>query len=70
MTVPLTRRTALFALAASAIAAPVLAASTPSPTLSEQDAALVGRAVAYLEGLPASKGRFVQTDPRGAVARG
>jgi outer membrane lipoprotein-sorting protein len=70
MTMPFTRRTALLAIAASAITAPALAATTPPPALSEEDAALVTRAVAYLEGLPASKGRFVQTDPRGGVAHG
>src|SRR5258706_10684582 len=66
-----TRRSALVALALAATAASAaFAAPAPLPVLSQEDAALVSRAVAYLEGLPASKGRFVQTDARGGVTHG
>ena len=65
-----TRRTALIALAFAASAPAAFGAPAPQPQLSPEDSALVASAVAYLEGLPASKGRFVQTDARGGVAQG
>lgn len=65
-----TRRTALIALALAARAPAAFGAPPPQPQLSPEDSALVTSAVAYLEGLPASKGRFVQTDARGGVAQG
>jgi outer membrane lipoprotein-sorting protein len=61
-------------LAAPALAqAPQAAAprAAPAPVrLSADDQAVVDRAVAYLEGLSAASGRFVQTDPRGSVTQG
>ena len=47
----------------------------PSPAargqaLSPEDQALVAQAAAYLDGFNELKGRFVQTDPRGAVSSG
>ena len=56
------------ALALAAAAPRALAAAAPA--LSAQDSATVARAVAYLEGLTTAKGRFVQTDQRGAQAGG
>ena len=38
--------------------------------MSADDKALVDKAAAYLEGLNEDKGRFVQTDPRGAISHG
>jgi len=38
--------------------------------LNAEDKALVDRAAAYLQGLGAAKGKFVQTDARGRVTRG
>lgn len=61
----LTRRTLALMLAA----APTLSLAQTA-ALSAQDKALVDRAVAYLEGLTQAKGRFVQTDGRGAITRG
>lgn len=40
------------------------------PALSAEDKALVDRAAAYLQGLGAAKGQFVQIDARGRVSRG
>lgn len=51
--------------AASLLAGPAFAAA-----LSASDRALVAKATAYLQGLTAAKGRFIQTDPRGSEARG
>lgn len=75
MTLPqFTRR-----LAAGAAAAVLLAASTPvlaqtqaapPPALSAEDQALADKAAAYLQGIAEAKGRFEQTDFRGAVSRG
>lgn len=61
-----TRRTLL--AAAPALIVPSLAFAQSG--LSAEDAALVGKAQAYLQGLSRAKGRFVQTSPRGAVTRG
>jgi outer membrane lipoprotein-sorting protein len=63
----LTRRTLALALAAAPLATPALAQAS---RLSAADQALVNRAVAYLEGLSEAKGRFVQTDARGASTQG
>jgi outer membrane lipoprotein-sorting protein len=69
MTHSLDRRAALAGLialpAASLLAAPAFAAP-----LSAADKALVDKATAYLQGLSAAKGRFVQTDPRGTDSTG
>lgn len=62
----LSRRTALFAVAALPFAAPAAAQTTLAPA----DQALVDRAVAYLEGLSEAKGRFIQTDARGRLTTG
>jgi outer membrane lipoprotein-sorting protein len=70
MNSPLTRRTALTAIALALAAGPALAARTPPPALSAEDAALVSRAVAYLEGLTSAKGRFRQMDARGVTTGG
>lgn len=68
MTQTLDRRAALAGLialpAASLLASPALAA------LSAADKALVDKATAYLQGLDAAKGRFIQTDPRGTESQG
>jgi outer membrane lipoprotein-sorting protein len=59
---------AAFGLAVAALAvAPSLAAPPP---LSPEDKALVDQATAYLQDLGEVKGRFVQTDSRGAVTHG
>jgi len=62
-----TRRLALALVAAAAIVPGAASAATPLPA---EDAALVQKAVAYLQGLSSAKGRFVQTDARGAVTEG
>ena len=59
----------LAALAVGLFAAASGRAATPAP-LSAEDKALVDRAVDYLQNLGEVKGRFVQTDPRGAISRG
>lgn len=63
----LTRRSAALCLASLALAG---AASAQPAALSAQDQALVDKAVAYLQGLTEAKGRFVQTDSRGATTQG
>jgi outer membrane lipoprotein-sorting protein len=63
MIASMTRRMALFAMAAF-LAIPPLAHADP------QDDALVSRAVAYLDGLTAAKGTFRQTDPKGVTVTG
>lgn len=63
----LTRRSAALFLASLALAG---AASAQPAGLSAQDQALVDKAVAYLQGLTEAKGRFVQTDSRGATTQG
>jgi outer membrane lipoprotein-sorting protein len=68
----MTTRRRLLALAAAAAAIPplgALAAPAPAP-LSAGDQALVDRAVTYLQGLTEARGRFVQTDARGATSQG
>lgn len=61
----MTRRAALIGAAA------VLAAPLPAfAALSAADQALVNKAVAYLQSMKSVKGRFVQTDARGATSQG
>ena len=62
----LTRRSLTLGL----VTAPFAGAASGQSTLSPADAALVSRAVAYLEGLAEAKGRFVQTDARGRASTG
>ena len=62
-----TRRRLTLALAALPFAT---AAFAESATLSADDKALVDKAVAYLQGLSEAKGRFSQTDARGATSGG
>ena len=65
------RRRAILALAALLAATPFALAAAPAPpVLSAPDAASVARAVAYLQALTTAKGRFVQTDAKGAVTEG
>ena len=52
------------------LAAPALMLAGPALALAPADQAMVDQAVAYLQGLPSAKGRFVQTDPRGSVSKG
>lgn len=52
------------------LAAPALMLAGPALALPAADQALVDKAVAYLQGLPSARGRFVQTDPRGSVTQG
>ena len=59
-----TRRALLLAAPALLLAGPAMAALAPA------DQALVDKAVGYLQGMPAARGRFVQTDPRGSVTQG
>ena len=60
----LTRRA--LALGLAALPLPALAQKTAAAPLSQADRALVDRAATYLQGLTEAKGRFVQTDARGA----
>ena len=64
----LSRRAVTLGLAALPL--PALAQKTAAAPLSEADRALVDRAAAYLQGLTEAKGRFVQTDARGATTQG
>jgi outer membrane lipoprotein-sorting protein len=57
-------------LAAALLAGGASAGPTAPAPLSADDKALVDRATDYLGGLGEVKGRFVQTDPRGAVSQG
>jgi outer membrane lipoprotein-sorting protein len=69
----MTTRRSLLALAAAAAALSPLSAlaAAPAPAaLSADDQALVDRAVAYLQGLTEARGRFVQSDGRGAPIGG
>jgi outer membrane lipoprotein-sorting protein len=60
----MTRRFALAGIAALAMPLPAMAA------LPAADQALVNKAVAYLQSMKSVKGRFVQTDARGATTQG
>lgn len=64
----LTRRA--LALGLAALPLPALAQRKPPAPLSAEERALVDRAAAYLQDLTEAKGRFVQTDVRGAVTQG
>ena len=64
----LTRRSLTLALAALALAGPVLAQAPAR--LAPGDQAQVDRAVAYLQGMGEAKAHFVQTDARGASSQG
>jgi len=66
----LTRRHVTFALAALPFATSAFAAAPPAAAISADDQALVDKAVAYLQALSEAKGRFTQTDARGAVSTG
>jgi outer membrane lipoprotein-sorting protein len=61
-----TRRTVALTLLAS----PFGGAAAAQARLSAADQALVDRATAYLQSLTEARGRFVQTDPRGATTQG
>jgi outer membrane lipoprotein-sorting protein len=65
-------RRRLLALSAAAVLAPLDAwsAAAPTPALSADDQALVDKAVAYLQGLSEARGRFTQSDGRGAPTQG
>ncbi|HEX3366299.1 outer membrane lipoprotein carrier protein LolA [Phenylobacterium sp.] len=65
-----TRRLLLAMTAAAALTPAAVLAATPAPAISAEEQALVDKAVAYLQGLGEAKGRFTQTDPRGAVTTG
>jgi outer membrane lipoprotein-sorting protein len=74
----ITRLTALSKNGRASLAAGILVAllttasaraATPEP-LTPEDKALVQQATDYLQNLGEVKGRFVQTDPRGAVSHG
>ena len=67
---PISRRSVLAAAILVGSASFALAATSPPPGLSAADAALVAKAVAYLQALTTAKGRFVQTDAKGAVTEG
>ncbi len=64
----LTRRA--LALGLAALPLPALAQRPQIAPLSADDKALVDRAGTYLQGLTQAKGRFVQTDARGATTQG
>ncbi|HEY5412561.1 MAG TPA: outer membrane lipoprotein carrier protein LolA [Caulobacteraceae bacterium] len=70
----LRRRLIACGLSALTLAAvPAFAQPSKPPAalaLSADDQALVDRATAYLDGLSEARGRFVQTDARGAVSQG
>ena len=64
---------ALSAVAVLATGAAPIAVATAAPSasaVSAQDRALVNAASAYLQRLTSARGRFVQTDPNGAVSQG
>ena len=65
-----TRRRLLGLAAAAAAAAPLGALAAPPVALSADDQAMVDKAVAYLQGLTEARGRFVQSDGRGAPVGG
>jgi outer membrane lipoprotein-sorting protein len=63
-------RRLLLAAALAAPASQLLAGQALAATLTAEQQALVDKATAYLQGLDAAKGRFVQTDPRGSETFG
>src|ERR1700750_579831 len=71
----MTTRRRLLALSIAVVAAAAAplgawAAAAPAPALSAADQALVDKAVAYLQGLNEARGRFIQSDGRGAPTQG
>lgn len=70
MTQTNTDRRLLLAGLMAAPAATLLASPALAAPLSAADKALVHKATAYLQGLTAAKGRFIQTDPRGSEVQG
>jgi outer membrane lipoprotein-sorting protein len=64
------RLLALAATAAAALAPFAAVAAQAAPPLSADDQALVDKAVTYLQGLGEARGRFVQSDARGATTQG
>jgi outer membrane lipoprotein-sorting protein len=71
MQIPRAARRRLIVFGVLALSAQSVLAAAPAPSrLSAPDAALVARAVAYLQALTTAKGRFVQTDARGQVTQG
>jgi len=64
------RLPALLAVAALMSPLGATAATAPAPPLSPADQASVDKAVAYLQGLGEARGRFTQSDPRGATTQG
>lgn len=66
----LSRRTLIAAVAAAPFAGVLAAPLSAQAALAPADAALVQRAVAYLEGLNEAKGRFTQIDARGGRSQG
>jgi outer membrane lipoprotein-sorting protein len=65
-----TRRQLLAMAAAAALLPAAAVAAPPTPAISTEDQTLVDKAVAYLQGLGEARGRFTQTDARGAVTTG
>ena len=63
-------RRRLLLLTAAAFATPAIAHAAETAAISAEDQALVDKAVAYLQGLSEAKGRFTQTDGRGATTTG
>ena len=71
MTNPTPTRRLMLATGLALVAAPALAASQPPPrALSAEEKALVDKATAYIQTLGSAKGRFIQTDARGAQTQG
>jgi outer membrane lipoprotein-sorting protein len=72
MTQHLNRRDTLAGLIAlpAGLAATGLAGAASAAPLSADDRALVDKATTYLQGLGSTKGRFIQTDPRGTQTQG
>lgn len=60
----------VLALGLAALPLPALAQKPAASPLSAADRALIDSAAAYLQGLTEAKGRFVQTDARGAKTQG
>ena len=67
---PTRRLASLSILTACALAGGPALAAPAQPALSPNDKALIDSAAAYLQAMPAVKGRFAQTDARGGVSGG
>jgi outer membrane lipoprotein-sorting protein len=65
-----TTRRRLIALTAALVLTPMSGLAQPAPAISAADQALVDKAVAYLQDLNEARGRFTQTDGRGAASAG